>query len=98
LSGVVRSVAECIPIPNARIEFWLAGPDRTFDDDHRATVITDVSGAYRFESNVPPAYDDTLPHIFVRVTAVGHQTLITRHFLIVNETEGTFDLNLLPEQ
>jgi phosphohistidine phosphatase SixA len=98
LSGVVRSVANCAPIPNARIEFWLAGPDGTFDDDHRATVIADASGAYRFESNVPPAYDDKLPHIFMRVTAAEHQTLITRHYPIVNQTEGTFDLNLLPEQ
>lgn len=39
LSGVVRSVASCTPIPNARIEFWLAGPDGTFDDGHRATEV-----------------------------------------------------------
>jgi protocatechuate 3,4-dioxygenase beta subunit len=98
LSGFVRSTADCSPIPGARIEFWLAGPDGSFDADHRATVIADASGAYRFESSVPPAYDGDPPHIFVRVSAPTHQPLVTRHYPIAGQTEGTLDLVMIPAQ
>ena len=98
LRGVVRSTTDCTAIPNARIEFWLAGPDGAFDADHRATAIADTTGAYRFESNFPPAYDGSPPHIFVRVTAPAHQPLITRHYPLSDQTEGTFDLIVIPEQ
>ena len=97
LRGVVRSAEDCAPIPGARIEFWLAGPDGTFDSEHRATVIADDSGAYRFESNVPPAYDRDPPHIFVRISAPGYRTLVTRYYPIAGQAEGTFDLVLVPE-
>jgi protocatechuate 3,4-dioxygenase beta subunit len=39
LSGAVLAANECKPIPNARIEFWLANPRGDYDDAHRATVI-----------------------------------------------------------
>jgi phosphohistidine phosphatase SixA len=39
LQGVVRSAADCSPIPGARLEFWLAGADGEYDDDHRATMF-----------------------------------------------------------
>jgi protocatechuate 3,4-dioxygenase beta subunit len=98
LSGFVRSTADCTPIADTRIEFWLAGPDGTFDADHRATVIADASGMYRFESNFPPAYDGSPPHIFVRVTAPAHQPLVTWHYPITNQSEGTLDLIVIPAQ
>jgi hypothetical protein len=97
-AGVIRSIADCTPIADTRIEFWLAGPDGTFDADHRATVIADASGTYRFESNFPPAYDGNPPHIFVRVTAPAHQPLVTRHYPIINQSEGTLDLIVIPAQ
>src|SRR5687768_10413387 len=39
LSGTVLGAQECKPIPNARIEFWLANPSGDYDDAHRATVF-----------------------------------------------------------
>ena len=39
LSGTVLAAEECKPIPNARIEFWLANPGGDYDDVHRATVL-----------------------------------------------------------
>ena len=39
LSGSVLAAEECRPIPNARIEFWLANPRGEYDDAHRATVF-----------------------------------------------------------
>lgn len=96
LSGVVRSAVDCSPIAQARIELWLAGPDGRYDDDHRATVFADRSGAYRFESAFPSAYTGRPPHIHLRVSAPGFKTLVTQHYPQEGRTEGRFDLVLIP--
>src|SRR5215211_786638 len=44
LSGSVLAAEECKPIPNARIEFWLANPRGDYDDAHRATVFAGEGG------------------------------------------------------
>ena len=80
LTGVVRSSVKCEPISQAQIEFWLTGPNGQYDDDHRAKVFTDWSGTYKFESNVPPSYYNRPPHIHIRVSAEGYQTLVTQHY------------------
>lgn len=94
LRGTVRSAETCLPIPGARLEFWLAGPDGRYDDDHRATVLSDASGAYQFESNFPSRYSFRPPHIHLRVTAPGFQTLVTQHYPKQGHSEGEFDLVL----
>jgi len=96
LAGVVRSAKDCAPIPGARIELWLAGPDGRYDDDHRATVITDGKGRYRFESNAPPPYYGRPPHIHLRVSAKGFATLVTQHYPEQGRTDGNFDIVLIP--
>ena len=95
LRGAVRSL-DCSPVAGARIEFWLAGPDGRYDDDHRATLISDSSGAYAFQSKFPPAYGNRPPHIHVRVSAPGHKVLVTQHYPVGGSNEGTMDLVLLP--
>ena len=95
LSGAVRS-SDCSPIAGARIEFWLAGPDGQYDDEHRATLISDSSGAWTFQSNFPPAYSNRPPHIHVRVSAPGYNVLVTQHYPAKGSTQGTMDLVLLP--
>ncbi len=98
LKGTVRSSKDCAPIPRATIEFWLADPDGEYDDAHRATVIADASGSYKFESNVPrPSYGRP-PHIHVRVYAGGFNTLITQHYPEAAKTGAVFDLVLVPYQ
>ena len=77
LSGAVLATEECKPIPNARIEFWLANPGGEYDDTHRATVLAGKRGEYRFESNVPVSYGGRPPHIHVRVRAPGYEELVT---------------------
>ncbi len=94
LTGVVRLVAGCGPIAGARIEFWVVAPSGQYDDDHRATVIADSGGRYRFESNFPQGYAGRPPHIHVRVTAERHQTLVTQYYPSQGQTQGTFDLVL----
>ena len=96
LSGVVRSSEGCAPIAGARIEFWLANPRGQYDAAHRATLFADADGAYRFESNFPPAYSGRPPHVHIRVTAEGFQELVTQYYPSQGQAEGEFDLVLVP--
>jgi protocatechuate 3,4-dioxygenase beta subunit len=97
LKGIVKSTKDCAPIPGAKIEFWQVNLNGQYDDDHRATMYSEASGVYSFESNFPPAYESRPPHIHIRVSAQGYQTLITQYYPTVGETEGTFDLVLMPD-
>jgi protocatechuate 3,4-dioxygenase beta subunit len=96
LQGVVRSAKDCAVVPKAVIELWLAGPDGGYDDVHRATVIADASGAYRFESNDPPPYYGRPPHIHLRVSARGFNTLVTQHYPSDGKKSAVFDIVLVP--
>ena len=98
LDGVVRSSMDCSSIRSARIEFWLVGPDRQYDDNHRATVYSDDKGAFRFESNYPKSYYGRPPHIHVRVSAQGFKTLVTQHYPAEGKSGATFDLVLIPSE
>ncbi len=97
LSGVVRSSADCTAIAGAQLEFWLAGPNGQYDDEHRATLFADDSGSYQFESNFPPPYSGRPPHLHLRVTAGGYQPLVTQYYPVEGQTEGIFDLVLMPD-
>jgi catechol 1,2-dioxygenase len=97
LRGTVRSSADCSPIPGARVELWLAGPNG-YDDDHRATVIADTAGRYQFESEPPRPYDRRPPHIHVRVAHPGYLALVTQQYPAQGRREETFDLVITPEQ
>jgi protocatechuate 3,4-dioxygenase beta subunit len=80
LSGAVLGAEECKPIPNARIEFWLANSRGDYDDAHQATLFAGERGEYRFKSNVPVSYGGRPPHIHVRVRAPGFEELVTQHY------------------
>src|ERR687898_2738340 len=97
LSGAVLAAAECKPIQDARIEFWLANSRGDYDDAHQATVFADERGRYRFESNVPVSYSGRPPHIHVRVRAPGYGELITQHYPERGQRKATFDLILVEE-
>ena len=97
LSGTVLGVEECKPIPDARIEFWLANPRGEYDDAHRATVLAGQRGRYRFESNVPVSYGGRPPHIHVRVRAPGYEELVTQHYPQRGQRKANFDLVLLAQ-
>lgn len=97
LTGTVRSARDCRSLGTARVEFWLAGPSGQYGDAWRATIVADREGRYRFESHFPPPYSGRPSHIHVRVTASGHQVLVTQYYPRSGETEGRFDLVLMPE-
>jgi protocatechuate 3,4-dioxygenase beta subunit len=96
LSGSVLGVDGCEPLRDARIEFWLANPKGEYDDAHRATVLADEGGRYRFESNVPVSYGGRPPHIHIRVTAPGYGDLVTQHYPEAGQKEANLDLVLEP--
>jgi protocatechuate 3,4-dioxygenase beta subunit len=97
LSGHVLSVNGCVPIPGAKIELWMAGPDGVYTDEFRATIITGADGAYRFESTVPVPYENRPPHIHLKVTAPGYEDLVTQHYPAQGQTEAEFNLVLIPK-
>jgi protocatechuate 3,4-dioxygenase beta subunit len=96
LGGTVKSAADCAPIPQAVIEFWLANPEGAYDDQHRATVVSGPAGTYRFESNPPVDYGYRPPHIHLRVTAKGYRPLVTQHYPAEGALEAQFNLVLIP--
>lgn len=51
LKGVVKSSEDCAPIANVRIELWLTNSEGDYDDDHRATVLSNDAGKYRFQTD-----------------------------------------------
>ena len=97
LSGTVLAAKECKPIPNAKIEFWLANSRGEYDDAHRATVFAGERGEYRFESNVPVSYGGRPPQIHVRVTAPGYEELVTQHYPERGQRKANFDLVLVAQ-
>jgi protocatechuate 3,4-dioxygenase beta subunit len=96
LQGTVRSAPACTPVAKAKIEIWLTSPDGEYDDAHRATLFSDAAGAYRFTSNPPQAYSGRPPHIHIRVSAEGFNTLVTQHYPLPGKTDARFDLILSP--
>ena len=96
MTGTVKSAQDCTAIAGAAIEFWLTNPEGDYDDQHRATVISDRSGAYRFESHRPTDYGFRPPHIHLRVTAEGFKPLVTQHYPEESITEARFDIVLIP--
>jgi protocatechuate 3,4-dioxygenase beta subunit len=90
------SSTDCTPIANVRIELWLAAPDGAYDDDHRATIFTDESGGYRFESNFPRGYYGRPPHIHMWIQAAGFKILATQHYPAGSQTAGEFNIVLVP--
>ena len=98
VSGVVRSSNDCSPVRGAQIEFWLAGADGKYDDDHRATMYADDKGAFRFESNYPPPYSGRPSHTHIRVSAGKFKTLVTQHYPEQGKSAAAFDLVLIPAE
>ncbi len=96
LKGTVRSASNCDPIEGSRIELWLVGPDGQYNDDYRATVVSDKEGRYSFESNHPSGYVGRPPHIHIMVSTVGYERLITQHYPEKDKSEATFELVLVP--
>jgi hypothetical protein len=98
LRGVVRMAKDCNPVAGAMVEPWLTGPNGEYDDAHRATIITNALGTYRFKINVPNPYYGRPPHIHLRVSAKGITPLVTQHCPANRTQEAVFDIVLVPSR
>lgn len=98
LRGAVLSATDCKPIPGAKIELWLNGPNGRYGDQWRATLYADQNGRYRFESHLPVPYGSRPPHIHIIVNGPEHAELITQHYPEQSVTSSIFDLVLLPDK
>ena len=74
----------------------MAGPDGEYTDAYRATVYSKTDGMYQFQSHFPKDYFGRPPHIHIRVSADGFQTLVTQHYPSQGDEQGDFDLVILP--
>jgi protocatechuate 3,4-dioxygenase beta subunit len=86
LTGVVKGVV-CGPIKGARIDFWQADSNGTYDPTGmklRGFQLSGDNGQYRLETIVPGAYADRAPHLNARIQATGKPTLTTALFLADN--------------
>ena len=98
LIGIVVSATDCTPIPNSKIEIWMAGPDGKYSDAYRATLKTDRSAAYRFQSHFPSGYYGRPPHLHMKISAKGYKTLVTQYYPEDGQIEGVFDIVLIPNK
>jgi protocatechuate 3,4-dioxygenase beta subunit len=97
ISGTVRSAGSCTPIPGARLEWWLANAQGSYDDEHRGALVTAKDGGFRFETDFPPAYFGRPPHVHVKVFARSHRTLTTQIYPEKSAKSVTLALILLPD-
>lgn len=100
LTGRVLDV-EGDPFPEARVDFWQAGPDGAYDLDgfrYRGYQLTRADGAWLLETVKPGPYATRTPHIHVRVTPPSGKPLVTQLYFPGeprNATDGIFDERLL---
>ena len=93
----VRSTRECKALPGAKLEWWSANRTGAYDDDHRATQVTDKEGRYRYVTDTPGKYPGRPEHLHVKVSASGHKTLVTQIYPKRNQNSIAFDFVLHPE-
>lgn len=89
------------PVPSARIEFWQADENGSYDDAgyrFRGHQFTDANGSYWLETVVPGAYAGRTRHIHVKVIARDGRELTTQLYLPDepgNRTDTIFDSRLV---
>jgi len=97
VQGVVRSTRECKALPGAKLEWWSANGRGQYDDDHRATQVTDGEGRFRYVTDMPGRYPGRPVHLHVKVSARGHKSLVTQVYPKPNQSSIPFDFVLQPE-
>ncbi|MBI5877507.1 MAG: dioxygenase [Chloroflexi bacterium] len=100
VTGYVMTVG-CTPIPNARVDFWQADGNGSYDNSGyklRGYQITDAKGLYRLETVYPGLYPGRTRHIHVKVNAPNGPILTTQIYFPnepANQSDGIFNAALL---
>ena len=98
VSGIVRRAGSCEPLPDVRVQIWLAtarGGER--HDSNRASTRTDAAGRFVLETSaVVPQFGQ--PHIHIAYDDPGYGTLFLRPVLdSPDDTSITVDFVLAPD-
>ena len=94
LTGVVLSSRDCKPIRRARVELWQANKQGRYVRAGSATVYTNAQGRFRLEGPRPPSYEGRPGHIHLRVSAPGHEQLLSRYVVAGTARRGAVRLVL----
>ena len=100
LSGLVLS-RSCAPIANARVDFWQADGNGSYDNAGytlRGYQMTDAQGRYEVDTVVPGLYPGRTEHIHVKVTPPGGATITSQLYFPTstrNESDGIFSAAML---
>lgn len=100
VTGYVLS-RSCRPLANARVDFWQADGQGSYDNTgfaFRGYQFTNAQGIYRLETVVPGEYPGRTPHIHVKVTPSGGSTFTSQLYFpnaARNSSDGIFNAALL---
>lgn len=87
---------DCNPIPEAKLDFWLADVDGEYDNDGytlRGHVFTNQDGYYQIESIEPTSYTGRPPHIHVKVYAPDGEELLTTQMYFAGSQDSAEVIN-----
>lgn len=89
-------------LPGAVVEIWQADPSGQYDNQgfhYRAQLSATEGGKYDFQTNMPGHYPDRVAqHIHYKVTAPGHQELITQLYFATDPAfQGDPDKNFVKD-
>jgi protocatechuate 3,4-dioxygenase beta subunit len=92
---------DCLPIPNAWLDFWQADANGVYDNQGytlRGHQLTDSQGRYFLETIFPGEYPGRTQHLHVKVQAPGGPVLTSQLYFPDepgNATDGIFDPRLI---
>lgn len=98
VSGRTLSYPDCKPIPQVVIEYWHANREGVYDDAHRAIIISDKEGRYKFVTDFPGIYPGRPAHIHFKIRAHGFKSLTTQLYFRKKVSEEIFDIVLFQDR
>jgi protocatechuate 3,4-dioxygenase beta subunit len=87
---------DCSPIPEAKLDFWLADVNGEYDNvgyTLRGHVFTDENGYYQIESIEPTSYTGRPPHIHVKAYSPDGEELLTTQMYFAGSQDSAEVIN-----
>ncbi len=92
ITGLVRSAKGCRPLPDVRVQVWLA-TETGSEQDNRASVNTDEDGRYRIETaKTVPQFGE--PNIHVGYDDGDYGAVFIRRVVDLDDRRAVVDLTL----
>lgn len=90
---------DCSPLPEAKLDFWLADVNGEYDNAGyrlRGHVFSDQDGNYMLESIEPTEYTGRPEHIHVKIFSPDGRELLTTQ-MYMSGSEGSADVTAAPD-